>query len=117
MNLFDPQRPRLGNGSRCLLSGGAAPTLYLTPKAPGKVQVMVFLLVRGSSYRDYICSLDREDLSTLLQQWEEDPELVLQRYFHYQGPSAELPRVTSVEQAKSVLQRLGLISAKPKEVQ
>ena len=94
MHLHDPSRPKLGNGMPCLLSGGAAPTIYLHPLETGRWRFMIFLLAHGTSYRPHHIDVPWSQVASMLTQWESDPEACCREWFSYGGPVAE-PKLTS----------------------
>lgn len=104
MRLRDPDRPRLKNGSRQLLSGGAVPTWYLGPgREEGWCRLMVFLLSSApSSYRDFTVEIPEYDLQLHWALWEKDPEKCCENWFGYAGPraaQAQAPPATSLPTA------------------
>ena len=108
MEFHDPLRPRLGNDRPTWLPPAKAqglPGLWLEPLQPmtsglaaGASSWLVMLMVDGSwKSRE----LPFHELSSLLRDWETDPEQALLAWFGCQPPSASRQNATRQPEATS----------------
>jgi|SRR5215469_175199 len=98
MNLFDPSRPHLSNGSPAMTYGGAVSALYIIPRSPEVIRILVFQLVElAHSAKAYECDIPREELGRWLDAWIADPEAQAATAFGYTGPRPSGRGVPSAE--------------------
>lgn len=87
MELFSPDRPKLGNGLPVLLlDGSAVPMLTVMPNEDGNTAHVSVMLRNPStnesfSYRYYETDIELAKLGMLFVNYKADPELTIEYYF------------------------------------
>lgn len=100
MNYFAADRPRLPSNGRPMFTTlpYPLPPLIISPKAPPEgppgpsdpsnlFTVTVWLAVGPNNFQPHTCEVTTQRLTYLLEDYIEDPELILALFFNWRPPS------------------------------
>lgn len=100
MNLFDPERPKMGTRPMVIGQQFVVPDIMLHPNADGSVTLSVMLPSAQGGFSWHHCTLPVAEVGSFIKAYADAPELIFQADFHWLKVTAQIidPHYTTQEE-------------------